>query len=228
MSVVVVPALLALLSQGPAPALGETPPARHVTVSGEGVVEVEPDRAILRVAVVTEGKDLQVLKSENDQRVRRTLEVARRFGVPAKDLQTGRITLQERYGERGERDGFVVNKAVTIQLDQLSRFEALLTALIEAGTNRVESVELLSSQEEEHKARARVLAVKDARAKATALARELGQQLGEPLVLVEEGEPSAGPVHEARMMRGDQAAFAPGRVRVTAHVRASFALEGRR
>lgn len=56
-----------------------------------------------------------------------------------------------------------MNKAVTIQLDQLSRFETLLTALIEAGTNRVENVELLS-----------------------------------------------------------------GRVRVTAHVRASFALEDRR
>ena len=163
---------------------------RRVTVTGEAQVRVVPDEVILSLGVETWDKNLNVAKSRNDEIVKRVLALAGRYGIEPEHVQTDYLGVEPRYrdGYYEERDfvGYFVHKTIVITLRDLSRFEEVLSASLEAGVNYVHGIEFRTTELRQHRDQARALAIKAAKEKATALAGELGQQVGDPLTIQEE------------------------------------------
>jgi hypothetical protein len=169
------------------PATSET---RRVAVSGEAEVRVVPDEVILTFGVETWDKNMEIARAKNDAIVKRVLALTEEMGIAGEHVKTDYVSIEPRYqpGYYEESDfvGFFVQKNIVITLRDLQKFEDLLAGALDAGANYVHGIEFRTTDLRQHRDEARALAIEAAREKAVALAGELGQQVGEPLLIQEE------------------------------------------
>jgi uncharacterized protein len=210
---------------------------RLITVTGEAEVRVVPDEVVFDLTVQTLDKNLRQAKAQTDERLKRLVELTRRYEVAPKDVQTDYIRVEPRYRGNDETRlfvGYAVRKDLVFILRDVTKAEALLSEVIESGITRVNGVSFRTSELRRHRDQARVLAVRAAREKAVALAGELGQKVGKAYS-IEEDVPSG------RMMAqnvssnavgfadGDASAssgtLALGQINVNARVSVRFELE---
>lgn len=162
---------------------------RLITVTGDAEVRVAPDEVILTFGVETWDKDLGIAKKQNDERVKKVLALAKQFKIEPRHVQTDHISIEPRYKDGYTREnfiGFFVRKTVVFTLRDISRFEDLLSSALEAGANYVHGVQFRTTKLREYRDQARALAIKAAKEKAKALAKELGQRIGKPQSIHEE------------------------------------------
>ena len=229
----------------------EIPRARLITVVGEGEVKTDPDEVVLNLGVDTRDKTLASAKAQHDGRMKKLQTLARDFGIENKNMQTSRIWMGPEYYGKRNPTGFAVSQTIQLTLRDLSKYESLMTALLDTGVNRVLGVEFRTAESQQYKDQARTLAVRAAREKAAALASELGQKIGRPWSVVEETTPamprltavprfyglyglSEYSALTASVSRRDEvglegagelATIAPGQLAVRARVTVSFELE---
>jgi uncharacterized protein YggE len=144
-------------------------------------VRVVPDEVVLTVGVETRDEKLGTAKNDNDKRVQRVLDLAGDYGIKAKHIQTRYISVEPRYDEDyfgNVLTHYVVRKTIVITLKDISKFEDLLTDLLEAEVNYMHGIQFRTSELRKHRDQARALAIEAARGKAVALAGELGQEVG--------------------------------------------------
>jgi len=156
---------------------------RLITVTGEADVRVVPDEVILTVGVETWDKDLTIAKSQNDDRVKRVLALAKEYAIESKYVQTDQISIEPRYRDgytQADFIGYFVRKTIVFTLKDISRFEALLSSTLEAGATHVHGIQFRTTELRKHRDQARALALKAAQEKANAMAKELGQKAGKP------------------------------------------------
>ncbi len=156
---------------------------RLITVTGDAEVRVVPDEVILTLGVETSNKDLNVAKKENDEKVKGVVEVAKKYKIEGKHIQTDYISVEPRYKSQWEQKTFVgyfVRKSIVITLKDTSEFENVLSSVLNAGANYVHGVQFRTTELRKYRDQARALAIKAAQEKANALAKELGQKVGKP------------------------------------------------
>lgn len=223
-----------------------------ITVSGQAEVKVAPDEVVFTLSVVKLDKDLMAAKEQNDQSVRRIMELARRYNIAPQDVQTDYVSVEPKYHD--ERlptnipqaweskkvfDGYQVLKTVAIRLRDISRFESFLTDILKAGIDRLSDVEFRTSEMRKYRDRARSLAIRAAREKAVAITKEIGQTVGPAYSILEDsyvaGSRSSNTSMLAnnvsiedggsREMDEESGTIAPGMITVSARVTVSFRLQ---
>ena len=161
---------------------------RTITVTGEAEVRVVPDEVILTLGVETWNMNLETAKTQNDDVVRKLLALTKDSGIESKHVQTDYVGIEPRYQDSYERKdflGYFVRKNVVITLKDITKFEAVLSRALELGANYVHGVDFRTTELRKHRDEARALAIKAAQEKATALAGELGQTIGQPITISE-------------------------------------------
>src|SRR5208282_5170374 len=91
---------LALLALPLTPAFSQTP---QISVSGSAEVKVAPDEVRLSVGVETRDADLNIAKSQHDERIASALKFLKASGVPDKDVQTDFISVSPEYDYNSSR-----------------------------------------------------------------------------------------------------------------------------
>jgi uncharacterized protein len=219
---------------------------KSISVSGEAEVRVVPDEVILTLGVETFDKVLKVAKSLNDERVKKTISIAKGYGVPAEYIQTDYINIRPRYQNYDialELLGYVVRKTVVIRLKDISKFEDILSDSLEAGVTHVHGIEFRTTELRKHRDQARSLALKAAQDKAELLTRETGSKLGKVLSIGEAsfgywssygswwGQSYGGGMSQnvtqnfGGVPMSSDSSLAPGHISIRATVGASFAIE---
>jgi len=228
-----------LFSVLPRPLLAQDclPRPRLISVTGTAEVNVAPDEAILSLGVESRDKDLSVAKAQHDSRVKKLLAVARNAGVEEKNIQTSTLQMRPEYSEEKVPKflAYEVSQTIQVTLKDLSKYENLITKLLESGVNRVDSVEFLVAEPRKYRDEARVKAIRAAREKATAMAAELGQTIGKPWDISEDtfngvfaqtnSFVQANNYSYDRGPATEESTVAPGEVSLRASVRVSFQLE---
>jgi uncharacterized protein YggE len=225
-----------------------------ITVTGTAEVMIAPDEVIFSLDFTKTDKDLQVAKRLNDESVAKILELTKRFQILPQNVKTDSISVEMKYesirdaktkiyDEDGDEigrkvfKGYEVSKTVTIKLTDISRFEEFFAETLKTGITEVDSVTFATSKLRENKDKARDLAMKAAREKATAMSASIGQTIGKALRITEgnvsnqyiSGGVSSNIVaSNYRTNNGDfsenLATFAPGAIKVEAQVTVSFLL----
>ena len=166
-----------------------------ITVTGESEVLVVPDEVVFDLTVQTLNRDLRLAKAQTDERLKKTMELTRKYKIAPADVQTDYIKLEPRYRSNDETRtlvGYSVRKDIVFTLRDAAQAEELLSDVIESGVTRINSINFRSSQLRKHRDQARALAMKAAQEKATALAAEIGQKIGKAYSIEEEGARSSG------------------------------------
>ena len=164
-----------------------TLPVRTIKVSGNAQVMVVPDEVVLTLGIESWHAKLGTAKTNNDQVVRNVIGVTKDFNIPEKDVRTDYLNVQpsfENY-EHHVLTGYYVRRNVVITLKDLTQFEDVLSAALEAGVNYVHGIDFRTSELRKFRDQARELALQAAREKAEAMAGKLDQDIGEPLSIEE-------------------------------------------
>ena len=188
-----------------------TPPPGVISVSGEGVVSVAPDRARIRVGVVTRAATAPDALRQHEQDVLRVLTRVRALGVADRQIQLESLSLGEDYDD-GNRSGYRAQRTVTVTLDDLRLVPDLVAAVVSEGANQLQGIEYVASDTRTAEATALDRAVADARSKAERIASASGVALGRVVGVQESGAPQVGPpgAFFARAQSSDAVAPTPG------------------
>ena len=221
-------------------AQGQNPPDRPlITVTGQAEVMAVPDEVVFNLNASTVDKNLLMAQQKTDEVVRNVLELARKYGIPATQVQTGYISLQARYSDEAATRqprvfiGYAASKSIAIILRDVSKAETLLSEVFRTGITRINSVDFRTTQNRKLKDQARLLAVKAAHEKARAIAGEIGQSIGKAYSITEvEHRPYAG--YSSNVVDGltsggsfseEPSPIALGQISITARVLVSFELK---
>lgn len=156
-------------------------PLPLISVTGSAEVKVAPDEIYLRVGVETRDGNLDAAKRLNDQGVFKALAFLKAQGVPAKDVQTDFISIEQNFDDRTSRVTpvfYLARKSIQVKLTKVETFESVLTGLLTNGVNNVHGIEFRTSALRKHRDTARSMAIRGAKEKATALAADLGVKCG--------------------------------------------------
>jgi uncharacterized protein YggE len=214
----------------------DRPETRLITVAGEAEVKVAPDEVVFDVTVQTINKDLRLAKNQADDRLKKLIDLTRKYQIRAADVQTDYIRLEPRYRGNDESRlfiGYSVRKDLIFTLRDVSHAEALLSELIELGISRINGVRFQTSELRKYRDQARSLAMKAALEKATALSAEIGQKIGKAYSIEEELPSRLGPgqnvyANNSILVSDDatesEGTLALGQIKVTARVTVKFEL----
>lgn len=209
------------------------PRARLISVTGTSEVSAAPDEVVVRLAIETRDKVLTIAKSQNDEHAKKVIELARSMVVDAKDVQTSALNMGIQYSEEKvpRMLGYEVSTTMMIRLRDLSKYDKLMTGLLEAGISRVNGVDFDVADPRKLRDEARSKAIRAAKEKATAMASDLGQTIGKPWEVSELNEVGAffaaanSSIVNNGALQSDAPTIAPGRVTFKVSVRASFQME---
>ena len=155
-----------------------------VSVTGDAEIKVIPNQVVVSLGVETRDRNLAVARVQNDNAVRSVLDAIARFQIDATDVQTDFIQVNIRYQSSAETvvDHYVVEKSIAITVKDISKFEPLLSAVLEAGANHIYNVEFMTTDLRKYRDQARALATKAAIEKANDLAAAAGLKVvGKPM-----------------------------------------------
>ena len=197
-------------------------------VSGQGVVEVEPDMATLTIGVTTVSPGAQQAYAANNEKMSLVIEQMKELGIAAPDIKTTRFSMGPTYdytpgtGERKFK-GYRVNHTLTLTVRDLRSIGQVLDQTVSAGVTDLSGVSFGVQDSEEMEAAARRQAVEDAHTKAVDLAEAAQVALGPPIRIEESGR---APTPYARSFEAvDAESIEPGIYRITSGVTVHYRIE---
>lgn len=209
--------------------------ARTVTVSATGIVEREPEQAVVTVAVETFAPTASEAAAQNAEQMEALVQALERQGISQDLIRTVGYSIHPEYDREARPEpgeprivGYRAINRVRITVDPLARTGAVVDSAIEAGANRVEGLAFQLRDPEAARLDALREAVTKARTEAQALAAAAAQRLG-PLVALSTGAGPPRPLARSSFDTAELAAAAvtpvePGTMEISATVTAVYAL----
>lgn len=195
-----------------------------ITVTGEATISVPPDSAVIRLGVSTRGKTARDANDANAAQMGNVLGAVKAAGIPDKDIQTSRLSLQpqtEVSGGSSRLVGFQATNQITVTIQEIDKLSSLLDRAVTAGANEMSGIEFVVSDYSRRLDQARTEAVADARRKADIYARAAGVKLGRAVSISEE---NSSPPRPMQAMRAAAVPIAPGEQKLQASVTVSYEL----
>lgn len=213
--------------------VGEAIEPPSISVSGSAEIEAEPDFIEWTITITENHVNPVKAKELNDTKYEAVLKLAKDQKIKGDDQIAGLVSISKTYtrarpGEESTFKDYAVRRTVVLIQRDLDEFDEMLEKLAAA---RVEfGVEYGTTKLQALKREARLEAVKAARDKAQAMARELDQRISRPLRVVEQGADAGFDLRDAisnsvSVRRGgEQVGIRRGAVSVRCSVRVEFLL----
>jgi uncharacterized protein YggE len=221
---------LALLAT---PALAQSNPPPMISVSGEATVSAAPDLAQIESGVSTDAKTAREASETNNAAMGKVLLALKGAGIPEKDYQTSRLSLQPQYSSSANRSGpniitgYRASNRIVIKVRDVTKVASVIDTLVTAGANEMGGINFTVSNASQLLDEARPKAIADARRKAEIYAKAADVTLGDP-ISIGEGH-FAPPTPMLRRASADFAAapVAPGEETLHVTVSVSWAIKAK-
>lgn len=160
-------------------------------VSGTGRVAVQPDVADLRLGVSVSSLTVDEARNHAAARMTSILAAVEAAGVPKQDIRTTLLSVQPRYdyrdGKPPELSGYELANVVEVTVRDLARVGDVIDGSLQAGATSMDSLTFRLADPSSAEREARVLAMKEARARADVLAEAGGLSITGVSSVVEDG-----------------------------------------
>ncbi|MDP2561653.1 SIMPL domain-containing protein [Psychrobium sp. 1_MG-2023] len=158
------------------------PDNRHVAVTGHAEISAKPDIAIVHLQVVGKQKTSLQAKQEVDDKVNKLLKGLAKFNVDKENVSASSISTQPHYtyprNQERQLSGYQAIRTLKVSLTDLNKLNQLMDFALSVEINEIRNIELKSSQADTLKQQAYILAVKNAKQQASALASAFDSTLG--------------------------------------------------
>jgi uncharacterized protein YggE len=159
-----------------------------LSVSGEGVVSVKPDVAIVQLGVDITNPSVDEAQSMASQQMDAVLNKLKSLGVADKDIRTIQYSIQPQIDyQKNVLTGYRVVNVVQVTVRQIDKLGSLLGQAVGSGATTVQGISFTVDDPSKLQAEARDKAIQDAKAKAEQMAKAAGIKLGKVTALSESG-----------------------------------------
>lgn len=225
--------LLAGNPAGAAPASAPFPPPgvplplganQTIVVSGRGVVEATPDRALVTVGAQVTRPAAQEAQERASATMNQVLRQITALGIPRERIQTVAINLYPQRRPSGEVSGYQAVQRAVVTVDDLGLVGRVVDAAVTAGANLLDGVSFTLRDPAAHRTRAFTAAVQDARTTANAIAAAAGVTISRVVRIEETG--AALPIVRGPALQAAPDASTPvlpGTLSVSVQIQAVFA-----
>ncbi len=168
------------LTMRPARAIdGTTTPEHTISVSGIGRVTTAPDVADVRVGVMITRPKVRDAQAAAATAMTDVIAALKKAGIADKDIQTTSLSLQPVYdystnGNTPRLTGYQIVNAVQATVRKLDTISDVIDGALSAGATTLDGITFRVDDPAGAAAQAREAAMKDARARADALAKAAG------------------------------------------------------
>lgn len=166
------------------------PESPRISVNGEAVVNVAPDKIVIRFGIETWDVDILAAKSKNNAIHLRAMAVFKDCGVPEKEIQTDHLSIEPRWRSESRREdfiGFFVRNTLVVTLADPAKVEEVVTRALQAGVNYIHGIDFQTTEFKKYREQARDMALKAAKEKAGKMAAALGMSVGDPVQIGDYG-----------------------------------------
>ena len=198
------------MTAAPATALAQAAPASDGTllsVSSRAEARKAPDIATFSAGVVTQAADGNAALRQNAEQMNRVLAAIKAAGVADKDVQTSGISLNPQYRYEENQPpritGYQASNTVNVKLREVAKMGKVLDALVASGANQVNGPSFGIDDPEPLYDRARLDALKAARARAETYAGALGVRVRRIVSISEGGAAMPSPMPRMAMMKAE-------------------------
>lgn len=152
---------------------------RTISVSGTGRVVITPDTADLRLGVTASAKTVKDARASAAASMTAVIAALKKAGIADKDIQTTVLSLQPTYdystgGAAPHPTGYSLTNAVAVTVRNLDLLGPAIDAALAAGATSMDGVSFRVADRTSAEQQARVAAMSEAKAKASALATAAG------------------------------------------------------
>ena len=177
-----------------------TNPEHTISVSGTGVVKIAPDVADLSVGVGITRPTVRQARADAAAQMTAVIAALKKAGIADKDIQTSGLSLDPVYDYSNNRQritGYRVSNTVTATVRDLDTVSDVVDGAMKAGATDLNGLTFRVDDPAAAQAQARDAAVKDARAKAEALARAAGVSITGVQTITEQTASMPQPIYMA-------------------------------
>ena len=151
-----------------------------IVTTGEGVMKQAPDRAWVMIAAESRARTAQEAQRLNADAMKAVVDKIKASGIPADAIQTTGYNLQPEFDYANGKQtlrGYVARNQVQVRVDPLSKTGDVIAAAVGTGATNVSGVRFDLKDRDGVERQAVTLAVRDARARAEAIAAGAGVQI---------------------------------------------------
>jgi uncharacterized protein YggE len=159
-----------------------------ISVSGEAVVNVRPDKIVVTFGIETWDSEIMIAKQKNNEILKSAIAAIKELGIPEKEIQTDHLSIEPRYKHDYSKQDFIgyfVRNTFVVTLAETDKVEELVTKALLTGVNYIHGIDFQTTEFKKYREQARDLALKAAKEKADKMAAVLNQTVGEPIQINE-------------------------------------------
>src|SRR3989338_5430438 len=149
-----------------------------ITVSGSAQQEVMPDKATLRLTVLTEGNNPETIQQHNSRTMNEVMAALKEAGVKESEMETTGYNLYpwqewDPQLQKTVNRGYRLQNSLTITSTKLDKVGSYLNLAVEKGVNEINGIQFVLSKEKESEVK------KELTATASTIAREKAELLAD-------------------------------------------------
>lgn len=197
-----------------------------VAVTGDSIVQAQPDTAILTVSVVTQGRSALDAQQENATKSGAVIRALKSAAGAGAEIKTSGYSLQPmrvyKEGQPPTITGYEARNSVTVTLSDLTKVGAVIDATGAAGANDVAGISFTLRKDRPARDQALTEATREALAKAQVMATALGGRVVRIVEVQEEGVVPPRPLYadqfQMRTMKAESTPIEVGTLDITSRV----------
>jgi uncharacterized protein YggE len=186
---------------GPGGNQSESKGLTRVLVTGDSIVQAQPDTAILTVSVVSQAKRALEAQQDNANQSEAVVRALKSAAGPGAEVKTSGYSLQPirvyKEGQPPTITGYEARNSVTVILSDLTRVGPVIDATAQAGANDVSGISFALRKDRPARDQALAEATREAVSKARVIAEALGGRVVRVVEVQEEGVERPRPVYQA-------------------------------
>ena len=153
----------------------------RVVVTGDALVQSQPDTAVIQIGVVTQNASASEAQAENASKSEAVVRAVKAAAGPGAEVKTSGYSLQPQYDYRDPSaprlTGYLARNSVLVTMGELQKVGAVIDAAARAGANNIDSLSFTLRRDEQARGQALTNATREALSKARLLAEALGGRL---------------------------------------------------
>jgi uncharacterized protein len=157
-------------------------PPPYISASAIGDARVVPDRAMISVAVESQGTSAAKAGADNAAKQTRVIDAVKAAGIAAAQIRTSGYNVFPEYAQSDEKgpriSGYRAHNTVQVEVRAIDLVGKVIDAALAAGATNIGGVSLFASNTDAPRKEALQQAVAKARAEAEAVATASGGSLG--------------------------------------------------
>ena len=174
-----------------------------VSVTGDSIVQAQPDTAMLTVSVVTQARSALDAQQQNANQSDAVVRALKNAAGPGAEVKTSGYSLQPQrvYKENQPPTivGYEARNSVTVIVSDLTKVGAVIDATAQAGANDVAGISFTLRKDRPARDQALAEATREAVSKAQVIATALGGRVVRIVEVQEEGVARPIPIYQGTM-----------------------------